>query len=105
VHPVTEDGSAGAHGRVTDHLAAALAEYGIDQVYACGPTPMLRAVQAVARESRVRAWLSLEAHMACGLGACLGCTVKVRDGDNWAYRLLCQDGPVLDAEEVTFLAE
>ncbi len=104
IHPVTEDGSVGQRGRVTDHLPEGITEYGISQLYACGPTPMLRAVQAVARQCSIPAWLSLEAHMACGLGACLGCTVKVREGDGWAYRLLCQDGPVLDAEEVIFSA-
>ncbi len=105
IHPVTEDGSVGQQGRVTDHLPDAIAEHGISLIYSCGPTPMLKAVQAVARQCHVRAWLSLEAHMACGLGACLGCTVKVREGEGWTYRLLCQDGPVLDAEEVIFHAE
>lgn len=102
VHPVTEDGSVGQRGRVTDHLPENIAQHGITQLYACGPTPMLKAVQVVAGRCHVSAWLSLEAHMACGLGACLGCTVQVREGDGWTYRLLCQDGPVLDAEEVVF---
>lgn len=102
VLPCTEDGSLGWKGRVTERLAAELSGLQLGVLYACGPTPMLKAVQTIALEKEVAAWLSLEAHMACGLGACLGCTVRVRQGQEWVYRLLCQDGPVLSAEEVVF---
>ena len=70
---------------------------------ACGPTPMLRAVQALALEFGVEAQLSLEEHMGCGIGACLtcNCKVKVKDGE-FGYKRVCADGPVLDAKEVVF---
>jgi dihydroorotate dehydrogenase electron transfer subunit len=58
---------------------------------------MLRAVRAVARRHEVPCYLSLEAAMACGLGACLGCAVEAAGG---GYVHVCSDGPVFDAEEV-----
>ena len=75
----------------------------LDCIMACGPTPMLRAVQALALEFGVEAQLSLEEHMGCGIGACLtcNCKVKVKDGE-FGYKRVCADGPVLDAKEVVF---
>jgi dihydroorotate dehydrogenase electron transfer subunit len=67
------------------------------RVLACGPEAMLRAVREVARSRGVACLLSLEAGMACGLGACLGCAVEARAG---GYLHVCKDGPVFEAEEV-----
>lgn len=89
----TEDGSFGKKGRVTDGLAECLQGGGVQSIAACGPAPMLHAVADVARTAGVRAQLSVEAPMACGLGACLGCTVAA-DG---RYQRACTDGPVFDA--------
>ena len=108
VHVATEDGSSGHHGLVTELLEqrlVAMAGSGERQarVFACGPTAMLRAVREVARSHRVSCHLSLEAEMACGLGACLGCAVE-RPGTSSAsggsYAHVCSDGPVFDAEEI-----
>lgn len=65
-------------------------------VYGCGPTPMLRYLQRICEEAGVKCWLSLESRMACGVGACLGCTVLTKSG----YKRCCKDGPVFDASEV-----
>lgn len=97
----TEDGSAGTRGNVLDAVRAAGKNY--DVIYACGPTPMLRAVKAFAKEEGVPAWLSLEERMACGMGACLGCvtgTVKEDSHSKVNNARVCRDGPVFSAEEV-----
>ncbi|HUX38058.1 MAG TPA: dihydroorotate dehydrogenase electron transfer subunit [Rectinemataceae bacterium] len=90
----TEDGSAGRKGRVLDGFDAS--RYA--SVHACGPEPMLRALARLAREAGVPAWLSLERRMACGVGACLGCTVRSTKGN----RRACVEGPIFRAEEVFF---
>lgn len=97
----TEDGSAGTKGNVLD----AVREQGLeaDVIYACGPTPMLRAVKAYAAEHGIECWLSLEEKMACGIGACLACVCQSRDVDHHSHvhnKRICKDGPVFRAEEV-----
>ena len=72
-----------------------------DVVMACGPTPMLAAVQALCETYGVPCQLSLEERMGCGIGACLGCNVKIMQPDGgWRYKRVCKDGPVFDAKEV-----
>jgi len=93
----TEDGSAGHHGLVTEPLARALAADPGTVVYACGPTPMMRAAAALAREHGARCLVSLENPMACGFGVCLGCAAPLAGG---GFALVCRDGPVFDAEAV-----
>jgi len=67
-------------------------------VLSCGPHPMLHAVARTARETGVAAQLSLEEHMACGIGGCAGCVVKTSEADGEHYRRVCVDGPVFPAE-------
>lgn len=97
----TEDGSVGTRGNVMD----AIAEEGLeaDMIYACGPMPMLRAIRAYAAEHGIKAYISLEEHMACGVGACLGCVVKTKEKDAHSHvnnARICTDGPVFEAGEV-----
>jgi len=94
----TDDGSAGHHGRVTE-LLPPLLEGVRATVYACGPMPMLAAVARIAEEHAVPAELALEAPMACGVGACLGCTVPRRGG---GYARVCTDGPVFAATDIAW---
>lgn len=101
VYVATEDGSAGTKGNVMD----AIRENGLEAevIYACGPMPMLRAVKVYAAEHRIKAYISLEEHMACGVGACLGCVVKTREIDHHSHvnnARICTDGPVFEAGEV-----
>lgn len=101
VYVSTEDGSNGTKGNVIDaikenHLEA-------DMIFACGPTPMLRGIQAYAIENNITAQLSLEERMACGVGACLGCVCKSKETDHHSYvknKRICKDGPVFYANEV-----
>ena len=101
VHPATDDGSLGTKGLVTAPLDAFLdARGGVGPatpppvLYACGPAPMLRAIDERAQALGADAWLSLDRRMLCGVGACLGCTQVVRDGDATATVRVCADGPV-----------
>ena len=95
----TEDGSAGHNGLVTGLLAQTLeaGSASTRSVLACGPMPMLKAVASICAEHKVPCQVSLEAPMACGLGACLGCVIPAADG---GYLRACQEGPVLKAELV-----
>jgi dihydroorotate dehydrogenase electron transfer subunit len=93
----TDDGSAGLHGFVTELAKKAIAELDAD-IYACGPAAMLRQVARLAQEFHRECYVSLEAHMACGVGACLGCVVPV--GTEGQYKRVCVDGPVFNAQEV-----
>lgn len=93
----TDDGSVGIKGMITAALdAEKIREY--DVVYCCGPTPMLACVQKMCQEAGVKCWLSMENRMACGLGACLGCTIKTKEGN----KRCCKDGPVFDAAILDF---
>ena len=96
----TDDGSFGFNGNVVEQMRAERIE--TDMIYACGPKPMLRAVADYAAEKNIACSVSLEERMACGLGACLGCAVKVKSNYKYgyAYKRACADGPVFDAREV-----
>lgn len=101
VHVATEDGSAGIKGNVLDALRAS----GVrpDVIMACGPMPMLRAIKQYAEELDIPAYISLEEHMACGVGACLGCVCKTKEKDHHSHvhnARICTDGPVFEAKEV-----
>ena len=96
----TDDGTAGVRGFVTDLLRARIAE--LDEVCACGPTPMLKAVAAVCKEFGKPCQVSLEERMGCGVGACLVCAVKVRKNGEEVMQHVCKNGPVFNAEEVVF---
>ena len=92
----TDDGSYGEHGFVTDILKSADLAEGT-QVYACGPEPMMAAVNEFCLAHDFHCQVSVESVMACGMGACLGCNRPVGDG---RYVHVCLDGPVFDAKEL-----
>jgi dihydroorotate dehydrogenase electron transfer subunit len=120
----TDDGSSGFRGVVSDLLTEHLdRDRGRDvsrSFFTCGPVPMLRKVSAVASKYHADCQVSLEAHMACGFGACLGCAIPVAQVDETSvqadmksvnadiksvnadgtYRHVCKDGPVFQAQAV-----
>lgn len=101
VYIATEDGSVGTKGNVMNAISENQLE--ADMIYACGPMPMLRAIKAYAAEHKMKAYISLEEHMACGVGACLGCVVKTKEIDHHSHvhnARICTDGPIFDAEDV-----
>jgi len=89
---VSDDGSCGVKGLVTHHIHATKQE----AVFSCGPKPMLRALALLVPES----FVALETEMACGLGVCNGCAVKMTDG---SYKRCCKEGPVFKAKEVEWI--
>ena len=101
----TEDGSVGTKGTVLDAIKAQGLK--ADIIYACGPTPMLRALKEYAAKEDIECWISLEERMACGVGACLGCVCHSKDVDehsNVRNKRVCKDGPVFLADEVELLS-
>ena len=97
----TEDGSAGTKGNVIDAIKAKGLR--ADVIYACGPTPMLRALKEYAAENGMEAWISLEERMACGIGACLACVCRTKDTDEHSRvhnKRICKEGPVFLAEDI-----
>lgn len=97
----TEDGSSGTKGTVLDAIRGQKLE--ADVIFACGPKPMLRALQAYAEEKHIACWISLEERMACGIGACLACvcgTVKEDAHSHVNNARVCKDGPVFEAGSV-----
>jgi dihydroorotate dehydrogenase electron transfer subunit len=102
VRPATEDGSWGHRGLVTELLASHLSsspDPGV-RIYACGPPAMLRRVAQLALDHGISCEVSLEARMACGLGACQGCAVKAASGQPRPYYRVCREGPVFEAREI-----
>ncbi len=102
VIPVTEDGSRGHQGMVTDFLPDILSDAAKPPaVYACGPAGMLRAVSDMVLSRDMDAEISLEHRMCCGVGACFACVVKIKDPapPGWRYARTCREGPVFKASE------
>jgi dihydroorotate dehydrogenase electron transfer subunit len=116
---VTEDGSMGKKGLVTDILTDVISrttnhgpratnhgprttDHGPQTtIYACGPNDMLRAIWNIAQAKNIPCQFSFESHMACGMGVCLGCPIKVRKGlIDFEYKMICKDGPVFKGEEI-----
>lgn len=99
-------GLAGAHrGYITDLARDALKamsaeERDATQVFACGPTPMLKAVAKLARDFDLPCQVALEEYMACAIGGCAGCTVLLQTPEGPAMKRVCVDGPVFDARQV-----
>ena len=101
VEVATDDGSRGHHGLVTSALDAYLATGSNGStIYSCGPMAMMRAVDRIAQEKGLLHQVSLEAPMACGIGICLSCVVRVVDGDGWTYQRVCREGPVFEAGQL-----
>ena len=101
VYISTEDGSVGTKGNVMD----AIRENGLnaDMIYACGPTPMLRAIKEYVEANGIECYISLEERMACGIGACLACVCQTKEKDhhsNVNNKRICKDGPVFLSTEV-----
>ncbi|OEH84734.1 hypothetical protein BHU72_07830 [Desulfuribacillus stibiiarsenatis] len=96
----TVDGSYGKQGFVTEYITKEP-----DLYLACGPKPMLQAIKNHELLQTANGYLSLEEHMACGIGACMGCVTKISISDEnseWKYRKVCDCGPVFPAERVVF---
>lgn len=99
----TEDGSSGHKGLVTDLLKKLFPKREAPvALYACGPNPMLKAVGRWAVARNIPCQVSLEARMACGLGACLGCVTAIKNEAGISYVNVCQEGPVFEAKDLVW---
>lgn len=101
VHIATDDGSVGFKGNVVDLIKAK--NLAADTVYSCGPGIMLKFLAMHCKAQNMPLQVSMEERMACGIGACVGCVVKIKDeasAEGWTYKKVCKDGPVFDSEEV-----
>ena len=98
----TDDGSYSQKGFAINYLEHDINDGKIESIYACGPLPMLKAVQKLAIEKNIPCQISLEEKMACGLGVCLGCAVKTSASshDNPEYWHVCKAGPVFNCRDV-----
>src|SRR3989304_6835932 len=101
----TNDGTMGFKGYVTEALEKYLSHALITHhsslitiLYACGPSLMLQRISEITEPLRIESYFSLEANMACGIGLCMGCAIRRRDGKG--YYLVCTDGPVFRGESV-----
>ncbi len=100
VYVATDDGSYGFHGNALE-LVRRISPTP-DMIYACGPKVMLKAVADWAKENKLDAQVSMEERMACGIGACVGCAIKIKKQGtkDWENLKVCKDGPVFWSSEV-----
>ena len=98
VFVATEDGSVGVKGRVSQLFTKVAADPATTRIFTCGPRAMMAAVQKFAQDAGLKGEASMEEVMACGLGACLGCSIRTTKG----YRTVCHDGPVFALDELSF---
>lgn len=96
IYVTTDDGSLGTKGFTVDLLPKLLQDNDYDIIIVCGPEIMMRAIYKVSKEFNIKCQVSLEKRMACGLGACLSCSVDTTNG----RKKICKDGPVFWAQEV-----
>lgn len=100
-YAATDSGAHGTKGTVMDAIANNHLQ--ADIIFACGPMPMLVAIKEYAAKHQIKAYLSLEERMACGVGACLGCVCKTKEVDHHSHvhnARICTEGPVFEATEV-----
>ena len=91
---MTDDGTVGKQGKITDFLLNYTKE--ADQIFACGPLPMYRAMAQIPELTNKSVQVSLEVRMGCGRGVCYGCSVKTKNG----MKKVCEDGPVFELNEI-----
>ena len=96
----TDDGSYKEKGFAIDFMKQDIKEHRVDKIFACGPLPMLRAIREYAIKENIPCQISLEENMACGIGACLGCAVKVISGKEERFGHVCKEGPVFNCKDV-----
>ncbi len=104
VHIATEDGSMGTTGLITDIFDKWLSERDSSkqaiELFSCGPEGMLRVMGKRAEINNFTAWISMDRHMACGVGVCLTCVIKKNEPDGWQWARCCKDGPVFESREI-----
>ncbi len=101
----TDDGSSGHHGFVTELMEPILTNNNEKDwnIYCCGPHPMMKQVASICDKNSWNCWVSMETMMACGIGACLGCTIQginTIQKQSQNYMHVCKDGPIFRAADI-----
>ncbi|MDR0572221.1 MAG: hypothetical protein LBG48_05195 [Rickettsiales bacterium] len=98
----TIDGSCGFKGNVLEYFTEIIKEYQPSVIYACGPTVVLKTVAEWGLKYKIRTELAMEKEMACGVGVCRGCVIKIKKNEEIINATVCKDGPVFRGEEVVW---
>lgn len=99
----TEDGSIGERGKPVDYIKKNLGNLKNYRFVVCGPGEMLKSLQDIFSGKKIKAQVIMEEKMACGVGTCMGCVIKIKKGEgDFEYRKVCTEGPVFDLMEVVF---
>ncbi len=99
----TDDGSKGFKGNTVELIKSTNRKF--DIIYSCGPKIMLKGIADFSLENNIECYVSMEERMACGIGACVGCVVKIKNDNSengWEYKKVCKDGPVFNSLEVVW---
>lgn len=102
---ITEDGSDGLKGRLDEHLEKILEDCKPHKIYTCGPNGAMAYISKIAQNRQntgIPVEAALEREFACGTGVCMGCVIKVKEGEEVINRRICKDGPVFNAQEVVW---
>lgn len=109
IYITTDDGTQGINGTVIDALNHIIDSIERPKIFACGPTPMFKALQSFSVLNNVPAQFSVESYMACGIGICQGCVIRKSTKENQKdpsyhkhFDLVCKNGPVFQAEDISF---
>lgn len=98
----TDDGSNENKGSICDYLEKLIAEFKPEKIVSCAPHPVLKIVAQAAEKHKIPCEVAMEKVMACGIGVCRGCVIKVKQNDKIVNKTVCKDGPVFDASEVVW---
>lgn len=89
-------------GSVLDNLDKLIKEKNIKIIYSCGPSIVLKKVAQLAKESKIESYVAMERVMACSIGICRGCVIRIHKNNQIVYGSVCQDGPVFKGSEVVW---
>jgi phospholipid/cholesterol/gamma-HCH transport system substrate-binding protein len=98
----TDDGSSGNKGSICDYLEKLIADFKPEKIVSCAPHPVLKIVAQTAEKHGIECEVCMEKVMACGIGVCRGCVVKIKKGNEVINKTVCKDGPVFDGKEVVW---
>lgn len=98
----TDDGSNGNRGSICDYLEKLITEFKPEKLVSCAPHPVLKIVAQMAEKHGLESEVCMEKVMACGIGVCRGCVIKIKQGNEIVNKTICKDGPVFDGKEVVW---
>lgn len=96
----TNDGSLGQKGSILDYVEQEITTYKPDVIYSCGPYIVLKTITKIAQKYNIQSFVALEKVMACSIGVCRGCVIKLQKNGRTVNASVCQDGPVFKGDEV-----